>query len=261
MLSRLAYQDGAEIKRVTGELGLNTCQFMEDKRTDTQVFCAIDRDVMVISFRGTTTIKDWLTDASMRRTEFTLSQKNHTGTAFLSHEDVPTFNYGMVHRGFKNALAAVWDQIRSFLNRYHINQRIFITGHSLGAALGTLLAARLEFYGYNMCALYTFGSPRVGNRVFARVFNERVRHYRFQNNNDTVTRVPLPFRYKHTGFRYYFNARGEFVTIGLIGILLDRLLGRCLSLRTIFKGTDGIKDHFMTSYDPKVIWNAEVRKR
>lgn len=47
--------------------------------------------------------------------------------------------------------------------------RIWLTGHSLGAALATLVAAGLKDSGYNVAGVTTFGSPRVGDSHFEQV--------------------------------------------------------------------------------------------
>jgi hypothetical protein len=85
---------------------------------------------------------------------------------------------------------------------------IFITGHSLGAALATLAAARcLRDVALKNCqplALYTFGSPRVGDKVFGTDLKGMF-HCRIVNDEDIVTTVPptvsipgLP-AYQHVG--------------------------------------------------------------
>ena len=68
---------------------------------------------------------------------------------------------GKVHRGFKHALAEVWEEKGLFeyiKSRDTSNRTIWFTGHSLGAALATLAANR---YGKAQ-GLYTFGSPAWG---------------------------------------------------------------------------------------------------
>ena len=92
---------------------------------------------------------------------------------------------GNVHRGFKAAIIEVWSDLDDYISRLKKNNRkIWITGHSLGAALATLAAAgNLSVQG-----LYTFGSPRVGDLEFKAHFTTNT--YRFVNNNDIVTRVP-----------------------------------------------------------------------
>ena len=72
-------------------------------------------------------------------------------------------NSGNVHRGFKAALLEVWTDLENYVsNLQKDNLKIWITGHSLGAALATLAADR---YG-NVQGLYTYGSPRVGDQDF-----------------------------------------------------------------------------------------------
>ena len=52
---------------------------------------------------------------------------------------------GKVHRGFKYALNDVWKNIIEHMEICEANKKqIFITGHSLGAALATLVAGRLN---------------------------------------------------------------------------------------------------------------------
>ena len=68
-----------------------------------------------------------------------------------------------------------------------------ITGTSLGAGLATLAAADL-INTYKLTAssliVHTFGSPRVGNDIFANYVNKRVTIYRINNINDPVPHIP-----------------------------------------------------------------------
>jgi hypothetical protein len=77
-----------------------------------------------------------------------------------------------------------------------------MTGHSLGAALATLAADR---YG-NIQGVYTYGSPRVGDRAFMEDFH--VNAYRFVNNSDIVTKVPSAGLYCHVGELKYIDGEG-----------------------------------------------------
>jgi triacylglycerol lipase len=90
----------------------------------------------------------------------------------------------------------------------HMN--LYVAGHSLGAALATLALPDIE--ERTKCrirALYTFGSPRVGDDTFAREFNERYRgrSFRIANTSDLVTSSPCAFgghvgaifAYRHSG--------------------------------------------------------------
>ena len=84
----------------------------------------------------------------------------------------------------------------------NIKRKIWITGHSLGAALATLAADRYR----NVKGLYTYGSPRVGDKDFKKNF--RMNTYRFVNNNDIVTKVPPAGMYRHVGELRHIDGDG-----------------------------------------------------
>ncbi len=115
---------------------------------------------------------------------------------------------GRVHRGFKREVDELWPRLELALKN---NQRpVWFTGHSLGGAMATISASRckLSHIESNPQALYTFGSPRVGNRRYVEYVHYEA--YRWVNNNDIVARVPpwwLGFR--HKGQEVYLNAYGE----------------------------------------------------
>src|SRR5262249_5655556 len=107
----------------------------------------------------------------------------------------------LVHAGFQFALNTVWEDIEVCLHSYRKKfpmSPIFFTGHSLGAAFATLATAR---FGGSRVALYTFGSPRGGNREFCQQVRKSadLGVYRFVNNADIMTTVPPGEKaYEHT---------------------------------------------------------------
>jgi triacylglycerol lipase len=69
----------------------------------------------------------------------------------------------VLHKGFADAVETVWPVIEAAIrNRGAAEQPLFFTGHSMGAALATLAAARALQAGFRASAVYTFGGPRVG---------------------------------------------------------------------------------------------------
>ncbi len=193
LASALAYADEGEISDAAAEWGLPKCSFIS--REGTQVFVAANADIVVVAFRGTEPgeREDWLTDVNF---------PTLPGPA------------GEVHRGFLAALNSVWidvhEGIRSLCDR---KQGVWLTGHSLGAALATLAAARLELQQRDpIGGLYTFGSPRVGDGEFRRAADSRFlpRSFRFVNHNDIVTRLPpRAFGFQHAGNVRYFDSDGK----------------------------------------------------
>ncbi len=70
--------------------------------------------------------------------------------------------------------------------------RVTVCGHSLGAALATLVALDLTVRGkFPELTLYTFASPRLGNARFVEVFQPLLpRAFRIANRADIVTELP-----------------------------------------------------------------------
>lgn len=109
-----------------------------------------------------------------------------------------------VHSGFKAALDEIWDELRPEIEKLQARGvKIWITGHSLGAALATLSADRLP----NVQGLYTFGSPRVGDKGFQANF--QVDAYRVVNGKDIVARVPGEGPFRHVGELIWIRPNGS----------------------------------------------------
>lgn len=78
---------------------------------------------------------------------------------------------------------------------------LYVTGHAAGGCVAALAAlhlqrtweAQLDFPTFQM-KLYTFGSPKIGNRAFVDAYNQRMKgfSYRVQNLMDGATYAPMP---------------------------------------------------------------------
>jgi len=146
---------------------------------------------IIIAFRGTSSTTNWISDAIA-------SQRNFK----YIKEDCLT------HRGFTDIYSSARGQIFSALGRLSPDMTLYITGHSLGAALATLcaidIAANTAFVSPS---LFTYGSPRVGDPAFSKAFTKYVRSsWRTANLLDVVTHTPpsiykLPRREK----KYYYS--------------------------------------------------------
>ena len=102
---------------------------------------------------------------------------------------------GRVHRGFRRYFDSVRADVMRFVSAYrsgHPGQPIYITGHSLGAALATLAFVALRDQA---SSLYTYGCPRVGDGEFCAEIESLASSracYRTVDNEDAVTHVPVP---------------------------------------------------------------------
>jgi hypothetical protein len=94
---------------------------------------------------------------------------------------------GHVHAGFASATRALLPAIRQWLNDNNVaSENLIVTGHSLGAAMATLVASV-----FKPAWLVALGSPRVGDQAFidtVEVANTR----RIVDCCDVVTRLPPP---------------------------------------------------------------------
>ena len=124
---------------------------------------------------------------------------------------------------------------------------LWFTGHSLGAAMTTIMAARCNADPLmpNIEEVYTFGSPRVGWTKY--VASLDVPHHRWVNNNDIVTRVPFAIMgYRHHGTEHYMNAYGNVRPMTVWQRMKDRWRGMWMGLKS--GKIDNFSDHSMTEY-------------
>ena len=160
---------------------------------------SLDKSYHVLVFRGTSKLQDWL--------------------ANLNAPAVRWWGKGVVHKGFMEAFIKIWEVVGPGIQ--DLPGPVFYTGHSLGGALATLAASLRA-----PKALYTFGSPRVGNRTFAESMGHIAVH-RVVNRQDVVPTLPLPggpLDYCHVG---ELHRLGTFARFNLLRVLAGlRLLWR-----------------------------------
>lgn len=105
-----------------------------------------------------------------------------------------------VHKGFQAAVVPVMPFISAAAELSGPQRPLFITGHSLGAAIGIIGASRLTDRAPR--ALYGFGTPRPGGATFQARYNAQLGDvtYRLVHGVDLVARVPMRFLgYRHVG--------------------------------------------------------------
>ncbi|MEU9405734.1 lipase family protein [Streptomyces sp. NPDC048281] len=202
---------------------------------DTQAYTMAGPHMVVTAFRGTepVQIKDWLTDASTPPAP---------GPAGI----------GYVHYGFAEALASILPTVRAAVQELRSDgQRVYFTGHSLGGALAMLAAARIALEEPKLAAdgVYTFGQPRTCDRLLAAACNKGLkdRVFRFVNNNDIVPTLPPEPAFTHVAALRYLDHTGRLhTTVPALAKLTDKTAG--LTADIFAPASDGIRDHFMTSY-------------
>ncbi|KAL6784116.1 hypothetical protein ACKKBG_A04865 [Auxenochlorella protothecoides x Auxenochlorella symbiontica] len=143
----------------------------------------------VIAFRGTDSrsIYNWVTNMRTWRTDLNLTTPGAPANALVHGGFLTSWSGSSLSRSVTRAAAA--------LQRRHGPHPVHATGHSLGGALATICAMELRaLHGLHDVRLTTFGSPRVGNAVFAAWLQRVVpEHWRFTHNRDIVPSVAPPY--------------------------------------------------------------------
>lgn len=184
--SNLAYFDKTFVNEQLELWGYKLLYWLEDKESDAQGFVAGKDDYVIICFRGTNSITDVVYDVWFLKTPAYAGQ-------------------GKVHKGFQKALESIWPQLIKKIDK---NTRLFVAGHSLGGAMAILAAHQLTLENYTVAGVYTYGSPRVGNRDFKKAYDELLKDKTFLHINFTdivPTAPPEILGFAHPGKIRTFN--------------------------------------------------------
>lgn len=177
--------------------GFRVSRVLYGKKAETQVFIGSDDDDIVVSFRGTDNLKNWIQDLK-----------------FPKSTSYPKCPQCKVHSGFWSAWLELETDVLAEVERLvklKPSAKIFVTGHSLGAALAALCAAELgassHSLGFPIEGVYTFGQPRVGNTAFTS-FYELGEHvsWRITHWRDIVPHLPFEvLGFRHTSTEVFYN--------------------------------------------------------
>lgn len=228
-LASIAYSDDTkQVKKDVKALGFTEIEFYN--KAGAQAYRFQNKDDIVIACRGT------------QPTEF------NDIKADLKAAPVMAETVGRVHRGFKAEVDELWPMVLEDLRECGKTRKAWFCGHSLGAAMTTIMASRCEDDPDmpNIEEVYTYGSPRTGWRKFVNSLN--CKHQRWVNNNDIVTRVPFAIMgYKHDGCEHYLDSKGMYrPKIGIVARIIDRWKGMLGGL--IKLNIDNFSDHSMVNY-------------
>ncbi|MCT4581088.1 MAG: lipase family protein [Flavobacteriales bacterium] len=197
-VSEVVYWKKTKIDQFCSEL--NKCypnahyqyDFLEDKNNHSQALLLGTDHFLIIAFRGTepSKIKDWITDVKFWNYENTDDSNEALG------------NMPAGHGGFRKSLIGLitkedlFNKIDQLINKCSnasnkTNFPIYLTGHSLGAAMSQLFIEPLDYKGYNFQGAYHFAPPLAVtcslNAIMKEKFGAKV--YDIVNYKDYVPRA------------------------------------------------------------------------
>lgn len=227
-LSQIAYYNVDIAKGKAKKLGFTIVKFYD--KEGAQAYQFTNKTDLVIACRGT------------EPTQFADIKADLNALPVISE------TISRVHKGFKDQVDDLWPKIETDINKKrNLNKTFWVCGHSLGAAMATIITSRARHHIdlNNPLELYTYGSPRVGWPGYVK--DVGVEHHRWKNNNDIVTTVPLRIMgFRHHGTEHYLNAYGQYRHPTTWQRIKDKFRGYWFGLKQ--GKIDSFSDHSITEY-------------
>jgi predicted lipase len=157
----------------------------ETSQQDAQGYFWTNENELFLTFRGTSSSKDMLSNVNIR--------------AYRFKNDI------YIHQGFWLQFQSLENEITNLIKETIKesplnNITLYIAGHSLGSALAQIAAAYYgEMFPQITVICHTFGCPRTGNKGFVKWFSKYVAsNIRVINDNDPVPMIPVRPIWTHT---------------------------------------------------------------
>lgn len=141
-----------------------------------------NRNIYILSYRGTTSSHDLLTDLDSVQ----ISYKGISSKQIKINKNIK------VHRGFYNYWINNKSDLRQISKLLKLDDILIITGHSLGCSTASMTALGLSQYNSKLnIQLYMFAPPRVGNDKFIYELDDNVpNNYAIINSSDLIPELP-----------------------------------------------------------------------
>jgi hypothetical protein len=171
-----------------------------------------DPNDAILAIRGTEPGEEWTDIISQLMKPYKVPGKGNVGIGWESLYETFTTTDCRTMKALKGTFS---EQAEELLKGHAARQSVQVTGHSLGAALATLYAAENSFThkGTTIKSLYTFGSPMVGDDIFADAFDKvGLESWRISNRQDWAPKLPLVLPlapYKHIGSVQSYDSFGK----------------------------------------------------
>ncbi len=207
---------------------INESGFRGTYAIDTQGYIAHNDDIIVVSFRCTTTIKDWITNLtlldSVWEPEEDLSNGHSGYFSFLDGLCGGSEMKPRVHTGFYNNFLAVLpilkEHVDPLLSRNAPPRKLYIVGHSLGAGIAAMAGCYYLLHHDWTASPHRLvnamaGCPRPCHESMAQVVQDKLSYLRpldkismfhITLNEDVVPTVPPAWLgFRHIGKLVYIT--------------------------------------------------------
>lgn len=175
------------------------------KRVESKAYLITRDDDIILTIAGTENLKDVEIDFRLGRVPL------NENTALSPYEE-KTGDKIFVHRGFRDYADVLLEngfaERLTTLLKNNPNKTLYITGHSLGGAVATLVAVRLTDLGVNKNQLQviTFGAPAVGSKAFAAAYKDKINLTRVSVKGDFIKKSLGELGYVQFGELYTYKS-------------------------------------------------------
>jgi len=206
--------------------GLSNIKMIDHQGMNVRAMVTDVDDVTVIAFRHTDSNLNWLFNADYGlwnfEHSFTLGEK--------------------VHHGFGKMLGSIWEPlVEEVRARAESDRKVYVVGHSLGAALAVLASAGFEAEGIDVFQVYATGTPKVASETWAVLAQQWLvdtKVFRITNNLDLFSRIPIS-NLALDEFRELFTFVPDFMA-NAIGGLRSQMPYGVIGEHILMEMTDGL---------------------
>ena len=167
----------------------------------------------ILAICGTNEIKDAEVDFRLKKVPANLKDNRSTEANLeIAEEDQI-----LVHQGFNDYSEVILNNnlginlFRELSN--NPNERLYLTGHSLGGAVAILTAAKLIHLGApaDRMEVITFGAPAVGNKGFVNEYKDKIKLTRVTMSGDPVKKSLQALGYVQFGEAKKYNQNNKII--------------------------------------------------
>jgi len=258
-------------------LSPETIVAFDDEYADKELVYMIEvnhrRKRVTITFRGSVNEADWATNYEIFMKDFENPMKKHASQeeSVRAHNGFYDYMFEPNQRGFKGPNGEDLSEYQEIFQQHllpilklNLGYKLYVTGHSLGAALATLFAFKAagepDAIVPKPVSLISVAGPYVGDESFANSFQlmeslGRIRHLRLVNHKDLVTTVPkMSFRWNLFDKQSHVGTLFKHVGMGLR--LYDGITPFELMYRKKRSGWwSGSVDEFARGWDQMIVTN------
>lgn len=171
----------------------------KNNRADARAYLVSKGDVKILAVAGTENLKDVEVDFRVGRVHL------NDNAPPLDEDEKNVGDKLFVHRGFRDYADVVLseglaERLKTSLEK-NSHETLYLTGHSLGGSVATIMAIRLTDSGVNKNQLktITFGAPAVGSHALANAYNDKLDLTRVVMSGDAIKKSLRALGYVHFG--------------------------------------------------------------